>query len=119
MAYNLAEIAKRVRRLIDSKPRITLQEVAQSVGVERHTVEKAIRLEFARSFRAVQQRSTLRKARALLLQSPMLSVKEVAFALGYRSPQAFSRFCRALLGCSPVKLRAKILNSRAKSKDWA
>jgi AraC-like DNA-binding protein len=112
MAYDVTEIAKQVQRLIDARPRIALEEVARSLGVERHTIERAVRLELHSSFRVTQQRATLKKAQALLLRTPMLSVKEVAFALGYRSPQAFARFCRKLSGFSPAKLRAKIAGLR-------
>jgi adenylyl-sulfate kinase len=83
--------------------RKSLSEIACTIGVDRHKIEKSVRLTTGHSFRSLQRRLLLE--RALLLLRTGRSIKEVAFELGFGSPQSFHRFVRATTGTTPVALR--------------
>jgi adenylyl-sulfate kinase len=83
--------------------RCGLKDVAREVGVERHTVERTVRSVAGQSFRDLQQKLLLERATILLGRGR--SIKEVAFDLGFGSPQAFHRFVRRASGQTPASLQ--------------
>jgi adenylyl-sulfate kinase len=85
--------------------RVTLSEIAREVGVERHTLEKVIRLITGQSFRHLRQTVLLARAKTLLDQGK--AIKEVAFELGFVHPQSFHRFVRKSSGTTPLSLAEK------------
>ena len=80
---------------------LTLQAVAGSMGVHRHTVSRRLRRATGRTWR--EQRSCRREEKAKQLLAARLSVKEVAFILRFGSASAFSRFFRKRTGVRPSK----------------
>jgi len=82
--------------------RVTLREVAHTMGVERRTVEKIVRSATGRTFRQLQRILLLERAKLLLEQGK--SIKEVAFELGFGYPQSFHRFIRKSSGATPSTL---------------
>jgi adenylyl-sulfate kinase len=83
--------------------RVTLAEVADGLGVERHTIEKVVRATTGQSFRELQR--TILLERASLLASQGKAIKEIAFELQFGSPQSFHRFIRKTSGKTPSLLR--------------
>jgi len=83
--------------------RLTLIELAAEVGVERHTIEKVLRATTRQSFRELQR--TMLLERANLLAGQGKAMKEIAFELGFGSPQSFHRFIRKTCGKTPSLLR--------------
>ena len=79
--------------------RVTLTEVAREVGVERHTVERVVRSIIGQSFRELQRNLLSERANLLLEQGR--AIKEIAFEVGYGSPQSFHRFIRRAQGITP------------------
>lgn len=90
--------------LVDESPRIRLAEVAQTLGVDRHTIENAMRSRRKTTFREYR-RSRLLQAAQTMMDEPRLSIKEIGIKLGYSSPASFSRFVRQATGKSPSQLR--------------
>jgi two-component system response regulator YesN len=84
-----------------------LDELSKSLRVERHTIERAIKRTTGNTFREFRARLLLEKAKRVLDEDPLQSIKEVAFILGYSSQRAFCRFTKANAGCSPTELRDK------------
>jgi sulfate adenylyltransferase len=95
-------LCERVLRAVGER-RLTLSEVARLVGVERHTVEKAVRSVTGQTFRQLQRSLLIERAKLLLAQGR--SIKEVAFDLGFASPQSFHRFVRSTSGKTPSWFR--------------
>ena len=83
--------------------RVTLAEVADSLGVERHTIEKVVRVTTGQSFRELQRTILLERASQLAAQGK--AIKEIAFELRFGSPQSFHRFIRKTSGKTPSLLR--------------
>jgi transcriptional regulator GlxA family with amidase domain len=104
MTYNQRKLLKELDVLVSNTPRVRLSEIAQSLGVDRHTIENAMRATRNTSFREYKRRELLQKAMAMLNQ-PDVSVKEVGVKLGYSSAASFSRFVQQSTGKSPSQLR--------------
>ena len=104
MAYNRRALLKKLDALVSGSPRIRLSEIAGTLGVDRHTIENAMRSNRHMSFRQYRRKELLKKAQELLEQ-PHLSVKEIGIKLGYASAASFSRFVQQSTGKSPSRLR--------------
>jgi AraC family transcriptional activator of pobA len=104
MTYNRRALLKEVDDLVSSTPRIRLAEIARTLGVDRHTIENAMRSNRQISFREYRRKKLLQMARAMLNQ-PDVSVKEIGIKLGYASAASFSRFVQQSTGKSPSRLR--------------
>jgi methylphosphotriester-DNA--protein-cysteine methyltransferase len=98
---------KELDTLVAATPRIRLSEIAQTLGVDRHTIENAMRSSRSISFREYKRQQLLQMARTMLNQ-PNVSVKEVGIKLGYSSAASFSRFVQKSTGRSPSQLRKEL-----------
>lgn len=105
MAYHYIALLEQAKTILFLQPRASLMLVSAELGVDRHTLERAVRTLTGRTFAQLQRELLRDRAQLLLTESPALSVKEIAFQLGYGSPRAFSRFIRVALGFSPSELR--------------
>jgi AraC family transcriptional activator of pobA len=104
MTYDQRKLLKELDVLIAGAPRIRLTEIARTLGVDRHTIENAMRATRHTSFREYRRRELMQMARAML-NEPDLSVQEVGIRLGYSSAASFSRFVQQSTGKSPSQLR--------------
>jgi AraC family transcriptional activator of pobA len=104
MAYNRRTLLKELDGLVSVTPGIRLSEIARTLGVDRHTIENAMRAARQTSFREYKRRELLQMAR-VMLDKPDISVKEVGIRLGYSSAASFSRFVVQSTGKSPSQLR--------------
>jgi transcriptional regulator GlxA family with amidase domain len=107
MTYNRRQLLKELDELVISMPRIRLSEIARSLGVDRHTIENAMRSTRSISFREYKRHQLLEMARTMLYQ-PNVSIKEVGIKLGYSSAASFSRFVQKSTGKSPSQLRKEL-----------
>ena len=107
MTYNRRQLLKELDALVASTPRIRLSEIARTLGVDRHTIENAMRSTRSISFREYKRKELLQMAQAML-DEPNVSVKEVGERLGYASPASFSRFVQKSTGKSPSQLRKEL-----------
>jgi|SwirhisoilCB1_FD_contig_123_50007_length_2721_multi_5_in_2_out_0_4 AraC-like DNA-binding protein len=105
MAYDLHGLFLRVNRQLRAVPGLSLEQLADAIKVERHTIEKCVRMVTGRTFRELRTNILLEQARDMLGSNPNQTIKEVAFQLGYRSQRSFSRFIKASAGCSPKEFR--------------
>jgi len=96
MTYNRRMLLKEVDDLVSSAPSIRLAEIARTLGVDRHTIENAMR--------EYRRKELLEMTRAML-DLPDVSVKEIGIRLGYSSAASFSRFVQQATGKSPSQLR--------------
>jgi transcriptional regulator GlxA family with amidase domain len=108
MTYNRRQLLKELDALVTATPRIRLSEIARSLGVDRHTIENAMRSTRSISFREYKRHQLLEMARTMLYQ-PNVSIKEVGIKLGYSSAASFSRFIQKSTGKSPSQLRKELL----------
>jgi len=104
VTYNSGKLLSEVDALLSNKPQMRLSDIADTLGVDRHTIENAMRTRRNITFREYRRGVLLRAARRLLDQ-PHLSVKEIGIRLGYASAASFSRFIFQATGKSPSRLR--------------
>jgi AraC-like DNA-binding protein len=105
MTYNLRRLMVELDIWLSHRPQIHLRELAEKLAVERHTIERAVREVAGTSFREYQKREVLKQALRLLTEGGGHSEKQIAFMLGYQSPDAFSRFIKAATGKTPTEIR--------------
>ena len=101
MAYDRRKLVGMINEKLSANPRRRLREIARELGVERHTIEKAVRHVRRMSFCEYQQKKLLERALALLNEKGEFSEKEVAAKLGYASLEAFIRFIKVQTGTNP------------------
>ncbi len=104
MTYNRRMLLEELDNLVSMTPRIRLSEIARALGVDRHTIENAMRSHRQISFREYRRKELLAMAQRMLNQSA-IPIKEVGSKLGYSSPASFSRFVQQSTGKSPSQLR--------------
>ncbi len=86
--------------------RLRLQAVARQVGLSAHHLSHLIKRETGAGFRAHLIKRRLREARRHLITG-IMSIKEIAAAVGYDSTSHFDREFRRLHGCSPTVWRRR------------
>jgi len=104
VTYNRNGLLAQLDALIAETPRMRLSDIARTLGVDRHTIENAMRSRRKMTFREYRRRHLLQAAQEMLAQ-PHLSVKEIGIMLGYNSAASFSRFVQQASGKSPSQLR--------------
>jgi AraC-like DNA-binding protein len=89
-----------------------LSGIAGELGVERHTVERAVREATGMTFRRFRTELIKGKAVEVLIHAPAVSIKETGFLMGFKSESAFSRFFKRACGTCPTMFRqAKVLET--------
>lgn len=105
MVYDLRGIFMQVARNLEIAPSMSLTQLSNALGIERHTVEKAVKHATAMTFREFRNGILLKHARGLLRDQSNRTIKEVAFMLGYRSQGSLSRFIRSATGYSAKEVK--------------
>lgn len=105
MAYDSHRIFLQVTQRLAVTPFMSLTQLSGDLDVERHTIAKAVKSATGLTFRDFRKSGLLKHARSLLKHESNRTIKEVAFALGYRSQGSLSRFVRTATGCSAKQLK--------------
>ncbi|WP_426491345.1 helix-turn-helix domain-containing protein [Hymenobacter sp. 102] len=91
---------------LGEQPLPTVQQFAEALHVSPAYLGDVMRVHTGQNAQQYLHQALLEKARGLLL-STRLSVREIAFALGFESPSYFSRLFRQKTGYSPVAFRQR------------
>ena len=94
VSYDHATVANAVKTRLLEAPRSSLDSICNGLSVERHTVRRALQSTFGLNFRQLQRLCLLQRATELQCGARVRSGKEIAFELGYSSPQSLSRLRR-------------------------
>ncbi|HLO97805.1 MAG TPA: helix-turn-helix transcriptional regulator [Fimbriimonas sp.] len=111
IASGTAELDVR-ERLIEAKQHlashfgddIQLADVARQAGYSPCHFQRLFRREFGESPMAFRRRLRLSKARSLLQQTSQ-EVAEIAFLVGYNSPETFIKLFKSRYGITPMTFR--------------
>ncbi len=106
MEIILDKVFIRLDEALSQDPKARLKECSQTLGVTRHTVEKAVKATTGVSFREYQKQKILIEALRLLAEEGELSETEIAGRLGYKSAGAFERFIETETGSKPSDFRS-------------
>lgn len=93
--------------IVATHPRVTLGQAASRLGVDRHVVERTVRVEAGLNFGEWRKRRTMHRSAHLIAHST-LSIKEVAYELGDRAPRSFIRAFKTVIGFPPARFRAQV-----------
>ena len=104
MRHDPKQLLTHIDVLFCHDPSLTLRELAHTLGIDRHVIERAVREIRGVSFREMQKQTRLMAALELLRIQNDLLIKEIADSLGF-SPNAFSRFIRTMTGKPPTQHR--------------
>jgi AraC-like DNA-binding protein len=105
MCYDQHLLAAEVLDLLSEKPCLSLQNICQRIHIDRHTVTRTLRNTWGTSFRDFRREVIAKQAAHLLQRCPNLSLKEVAFQLGFSSPKTFAHFLKNMTGLTPKEYR--------------
>lgn len=105
MVYDPHRIFLQVIQRLAVRPFTSLTQLADDLGIERHTIAKAVKSTTGLTFRDFRKIELLKHARSFLKHESNRTIKEVAFMLGYRSQGSLSRFVRTAAGCSAKQLK--------------
>jgi AraC-like DNA-binding protein len=89
-----------------SKP---LKSMCRDVGASVRTIQRTFQKDLGTDFESWRRQARLTKAVELLVSG--YSVKETAFAVGYRQPSAFVQSFRSVFGATPKTWAASIRKS--------
>ena len=113
MSYDPSLLYRTVRERILNEPSMSLDNLARELRVCRRTVTTSVETFSGLTFREFRGRVIAARICTLLLKDPSASVKELAFANGYKSPRSFARAVRRTCGKSPHELRASLMEDFA------
>lgn len=89
----------------------TLEDVAASVGMNKASFCKFFKQLTGRTFTIVVNDIRINRAAMLLINSPSMSVSEVAYSVGYESLSHFNHMFQQRKGESPSAYRARFLGT--------
>jgi AraC-like DNA-binding protein len=105
MAYDLRRLFRKLEDEFHVQPYRRLTTLSGQIGIDRYTIEKAIRLSTGTSFRLYQKSLMTNDIVLTVEQEPHLSIKELSHKLGFASERSFRRFVKSAFGVSPTTLR--------------
>lgn len=107
----------RYKELIDNQyaENKTVKEYARQMGITTKRLNTICKIEAKSTALAVIHERLMVEARRLLMFSG-ISMKEIAFTLGFTSPSAFNRFIFAQTGKTPFELKNS-MSQKANEKD--
>ena len=94
---------------LQQSPCALLSDLALQLRVSRRTIENCIRFGAGRTFRDLRKEILLSRVNCILGSNPTISVKELSFAVGFKSASSFSRAIKRASGSSPEELRSRLL----------
>ncbi len=85
-------------------PQFNVDQLAELLGISRTALYRSIRQEIGLSANQFIQETRLQEARVLLESGRYYNLRTIAEAVGFRSPDYFSRLFRERFGISPAEL---------------
>lgn len=115
MSYNTELLVRRAANIMVMDPYVKLSDLSQALGVERHTLGRAVLAVSGTTFRKLRRRLILERAMRYFHDEPNLSLKEVAARLGFSSARAFTRYVKCATGLTPSALQSSAARRRIHS----
>lgn len=115
MSANPHSLFTHIFKTLQRSSRLSLSDCSRLLCLSPRTIQKAIHAATGVGFRELQERVLFAEIEKLLTAYPPMSIKEISFATGYKSPRSFSRAVRRSCGLSPHELRALLLKGQLAS----
>jgi AraC-like DNA-binding protein len=113
MTYDLSTLYRWLASELGKSPRTSLGALARRCAVSRYTLMNAIKCSGKTSFRQLQADVIEAKIAQLMSSGSNLSIKEMAYMLGYGSSRAFGRFIRQRFDLTPSQLRSVMTTAKS------
>jgi AraC-like DNA-binding protein len=91
---------------------LSIKEVAREVGLSEWYLQRLLKVATGLTFRHQLRQMRVNAAQTLLMDKTM-SIKEVAFAVGYRTTSILDRNFRAVVGMCPADYRVARFSQRS------
>jgi AraC-like DNA-binding protein len=104
MIHSQPILFAKIQTLLSNNPSIPLSQVAHTMRMDRHKIQRVVSHMTLNSFRDFQNKCKVRLAIELIKRDKSIKVAKLAAYLNYRSPKAFARFIKQMTGMAPKKL---------------
>jgi len=117
MSYDPRLLFQEISVCLHESPSKTLVEISQNLRVSRGTIEKAVSTSTGETFRRLREEILLTRVRSLCASQPRLAIKELCFAVGFKSATSFARAIKRACGSSPAELRFRVARQLLDAQD--
>jgi AraC-like DNA-binding protein len=108
VSYDHRLLLEEISLSLHRNPCRSLESLSRELQVSRRTIQKVLINTTGKSLRQCKEEIVIAKLRSLLIERPISAIKELSFAIGYKSPRSFARAIRRVCGVSPEQLRSRI-----------
>src|SRR2546421_7304994 len=108
MSYDPRLLFEEISICLHESPSKTLLDISNNLQVSRRTIEKAISTSTGGTFRRLREEILLTRFRSLCTSQPTLAIKELCFAVGFKSATSFARAIKRACASSPEELRFRV-----------
>jgi len=108
VSYDRRLLLEEISVSLYRNPCCSLEFLSRELKVSRRTIQKVVVTTLGKSLRQFREEIVIARLKSLLLERPTSAIKELSFAVGYRSPRSFARAIRRTCGTSPEQLRSRI-----------
>ena len=117
MSYDSRLLFEEISICLHESPSKTLLDISNNLQVSRRTIEKAISTSTGGTFRRLREEILLTRFRSLCASQPTLAIKELCFAVGFKSATSFARAIKRACGSSPEELRFRVVGEVLDAHD--
>src|SRR5713101_6693981 len=117
MSYDPRLLFEEISICLHESPSKTLLDISNNLQVSRRTIEKAISTSTGGTFRRLREEILLTRFRSLCASQPTLAIKELCFAVGFKSATSFARAIKRACGSSPEELRFRVVGEVLDAHD--
>lgn len=111
MSYSHALLFASISKLLHQNPRSSIARLSRELRISPRTIQHVINAHAGKAFSGLREEILMERVTQLLLSQPGWAIKEVSFAVGFRSPRSFARAVRRACGFSPEDLRSCLTRS--------
>ena len=117
MSYDWRLLFEEIPICLHESPSKTLLDISKNLQVSRRTIEKAVSTSTGGTFRRLREEILLTRVRSLCASQPRLVIKELCFAVGFKSASSFARAIKRASGSSPEELRFRVARQLLDAQD--
>src|SRR6266478_9879382 len=117
MSYDPRLLFQEISVCLHESPSKTLLDISNNLQVSRRTIEKAVSTSTGGTFRRLREEILLTRFRSLCASQPTLAIKELCFAVGFKSATSFARAIKRACGSSPEELRFRVVGEVLDAQD--
>jgi AraC-like DNA-binding protein len=111
MSYDHRILFQTVLQCLHRSPCSSLGDLSRELGISQRTLQMSINTATGKPFRDLREEILISRVRGFFISRPTLTIKELSFAVGYKSARSFARAIKRACGISPEELRSSIADA--------